>query len=260
MNHSVERKGQVAAFFDLDGTLLPGPSLEWRFFRLLRYRHAIPARNYLLWFKEALRLAPQGFRAMRHANKMYLRGVTTGEVDRQTSGISFFPGGLERLAWHATQGHQVVIVSGTLESLARHAAIGLETEMEARGLSAEIAVCSTRLEECDAKWTGRIVGEAMHGEAKARAVRKLAKDRGIDLTKSYAYGDTVNDQSLLAAVGRPAAVNPSREFLEMAERKDWPGLTWEKVAEREATFGARVSKPHGRGEDEEAVARTASAA
>src|SRR5438045_2885210 len=70
-----EKGGGVAAFFDLDGTLVTRPSLEKRFFRMLRNRRAIPARNYLLWLREAMRLMPRGIGAILQANKMYLRGV-----------------------------------------------------------------------------------------------------------------------------------------------------------------------------------------
>src|SRR5258708_17456440 len=38
--------GRVAAFFDLDGTLLARPSLERRFFFELRDQRAIPVGNY----------------------------------------------------------------------------------------------------------------------------------------------------------------------------------------------------------------------
>ena len=44
-----EKSGRVAAFFDLDGTLVALPSLERSFFRMLRCRAAIPAKNYFLW-------------------------------------------------------------------------------------------------------------------------------------------------------------------------------------------------------------------
>ena len=69
------RPMRSAAFFDLDGTLLPGPSLEMRFYRMLRYRGEIGARQMLSWMAEAARLAPRGMFALRHGNKMYLRGV-----------------------------------------------------------------------------------------------------------------------------------------------------------------------------------------
>src|SRR5882762_7125678 len=70
-----ERSGRVAAFFDLDGTLVALPSLERRLFRTLRYRREIRAKNYFLWLVEALRLMPRGINAILQGNKMYLRGV-----------------------------------------------------------------------------------------------------------------------------------------------------------------------------------------
>ena len=66
--------GCVAAFFDLDGTLMPLPSMEQRFFRILRYRGEIPLKNYFLWLREAVGLLPRGISAMTHANKMYQIG------------------------------------------------------------------------------------------------------------------------------------------------------------------------------------------
>src|SRR5258708_8362649 len=75
VNEVKNESGGVAAFFDLDGTLVSLPSLEQRLFRTLRYRQEIRTKNYFLWLKEAVRLAPRGFSAILQANKMYLRGV-----------------------------------------------------------------------------------------------------------------------------------------------------------------------------------------
>src|SRR6266446_1567097 len=75
VNGAKEHERNIAAFFDLNGTLLAPPSLERRFFRMLRYRREIPTTNYFLWLMEALRLLPRGVNAILHANKMYLQGV-----------------------------------------------------------------------------------------------------------------------------------------------------------------------------------------
>jgi len=84
---------RVAAFFDLDGTLVARPSLERRFFAELRYRGAIPMGNYFLWLARAVWLAPRGIQMMRHANKMYLRGVSTGgDASRSDRGQPARPG------------------------------------------------------------------------------------------------------------------------------------------------------------------------
>ena len=85
-NEVRECQGNIAAFFDLDGTLMALPSLERRFFRTLRYQRAIRAKNYFSWLKQALRLLPRGISTILQANKMYLRGVQIlderGEGDR----------------------------------------------------------------------------------------------------------------------------------------------------------------------------------
>jgi HAD superfamily hydrolase (TIGR01490 family) len=235
VNEVKESGGGIAAFFDLDGTLVAGPSLERRFFRTLRYRGAIPMKNYFLWLREAVRLSPRGVRAMGYANKMYLRGITPGTVNRQASGISFLAAAVDRMAWHVKQEHKIVLVSGTLEMLAREAAKQLETELGARGPAAKIHVCATRLEEREEKWTGQVIGPAMFGEAKAEAVRRMAEEEGLDLTKCYAFGDSVMDYWMLAAVGRPVAVNPSKELLRFARRRNWPTQLWEKRLKEEST-------------------------
>src|SRR5436853_7317364 len=73
----MDKSARIAAFFDLDGTLMPLPSLERRFFRMLRKRHEIPLKNYFLWLGEVLQLLPRGITALAHTNKMYLKGVQT---------------------------------------------------------------------------------------------------------------------------------------------------------------------------------------
>jgi phosphoserine phosphatase len=121
-----------------------------------------------------------------------------------------------------------VIVSGTLEALAHGAARAMEAELAARGIAVAILVRATRLEEMNGTLTGRILGEAMFGEEKARAARSLASELQLDLARCYAYGDTTNDRPLLESVGKPAAVNPSAEFASMARTRRWPILDWEK--------------------------------
>jgi len=243
-----EKGGSVAAFFDVDGTLLARPSLERRFFWMLRYRRAIRRKNYLLWMVEAVRLAPRGIATMAQANKMYLRGVhgfcgedgrsllayslpsdtVSAAGERKKNALRFFPEALEQVERHAREGHAIVLVSGTLEPLAREVALALVVRLAVRGIKSSIGVCATLLEEAEEKWTGRIVGEAMFGEAKARAVRKLAAEQGLDLARCYAYGDSASDRWLLEAVGKPAAVNASDELARIARKQGWPMLSWEK--------------------------------
>jgi len=136
----------------------------------------------------------------------------------------FFEDGVERVAWHAKQGHAIVIVSGTLEPLANTTARFLEMELAAREIAAKIRVSATRLEERDGKWTGQILGEAMFGEAKARAIIKLAEEMDLDLSKSWAYGDSAQDRWMLASVGHPLMLNRTAQLARIAWKQDWPVL------------------------------------
>jgi len=268
---SQEALGGVAAFFDLDGTLTRLPSLERRFFRMLRYRREIPVRNYLAWLREAIRLAPRGMSVILQSNKMYLRGVRSfdgrdgsnddlspGHKDGHQAGgqasapqrrnprlpvPTFLAEAIERIAWHASQGHAIVLVSGTPEPLAEGAARALEAGLAGHGKFVPIRVCATRLETVDGRWTGRILGEAIIGEEKARAVKRIAEETKLNLAQCFAYGDSVNDPWLLAAVGRPAAVNPSRRLERIARMRGWLILRWWKEeSETQRGTAGRSSK------------------
>ncbi len=109
VNEVKEHARNIAAFFDLDGTLVGLPSLERRFFRMLKYRRALPARNYCLWLREAMRLVPSGINAILQANKMYLRGVQSfdecGEGDGGAIHDCLSPPLLRKRSreWHGTR-------------------------------------------------------------------------------------------------------------------------------------------------------------
>jgi fatty acyl-CoA reductase len=265
-----EKSTGVAAFFDLDGTLMALPSLEQRFFRILRGRREIPLRNYFLWLREAVRLAPRGISGILQVNKMYLRGVQIleerGRGDEapsfrhkgghQGQGQAsapprrnprwpvpdFLEEAVEQAEWHARQGHAIVLLSGTLEPLAREAGRALEAVLAERGIHCALRVCATRLEEVDGKWTGRILGEAMFGEAKEREARRMAAELKLDLTQCYGYGDSASDRWLLGAVGRPVAVKPGKELASLARKHGWAVLEWKEEGFETQRHGERRDK------------------
>lgn len=277
VNEVIKKGGGVAAFFDLDGTLVALPSLERRLFRTLRYQRALSTRNYFSWLKEAFRLMPRGISAILHENKMYLRGLHIvdehgdGDVSvstRHNAGRQagrhdsvllrhnpslpapvFLVQAMDQVTWHAKQGHEIVMISGTLEPLARDAARALESELAAHGIAATIRVCATRLEVANDECTGRILGEAMFGESKARAAKRLALEMRFDLARCYAYGDSTSDRWLLAEVGKPVAVNPSEDLASIARRRGWPILNWDGkealTPRRRERRRITVKKEHG---------------
>ena len=229
--------GRVAAFFDIDGTLVPKPSLERRFVALLAWRRELSAVNSVRWILEALRLAPRGGSAIRHGNKMHLRGVRAGlDGDGGLRFVvpGFFPRAVERVAQHAAAGHDIVLVSGTLAPLAKMLSVALEAGLKRLGCPASVRVCATRLEESYGAWTGRVLGGPMMGKAKAQAALRLAQENGYDLGRSYAYADSASDRWLLAMVGNPAAVNPAWRLARIARARSWPVLRWSVAPRNEA--------------------------
>jgi len=138
----------------------------------------------------------------------------------------FFPEAIDQIAWHVRQGHAIVLVSGTLAPLAAEVGLALTMRLAVRGVAATVAVCATRLEESGGRWTGRIVGEAMFGEAKGRAVRRMIRENNFNVEQCYAYGDSLSDRWMLEGVGRAAVVNPSWRLARFARKKKWPVLTW----------------------------------
>jgi len=232
----VKEKSTIAAFFDLDGTLLPLPSLERRFFAALRFRGRMGVANGLAWLREAVRLLPRGLGCVANGNKAYLRGIPAEEAEALRF-PEFFQEALRQVIWHAEQKHSLVLVSGMIEPLADAAARLLREQLAARHVSAAAEVFATKLELAAGSWTGRIVGEAMFGEAKARAVRRFCVAQKIETAECFAYGDTANDRWMLEAVGRPQAVNPSDDLARMARRNGWPILWWGRRAEARHLHG-----------------------
>jgi phosphoserine phosphatase len=78
-------------------------------------------------------------------------------------------------------------------------------------------------------WNGCIAGEHMSGGAKLRAVAGIAARYGIDLARSYAYGDSFGDLRMLEGVGNSVAVNPTRRLARVARERGWQLCVWEKT-------------------------------
>jgi len=236
MNGESPHGRRVAAFFDIDGTLVPEPSLERRVFRELRRARAIPLLNYARWGGEAVRLLPRGLAIVAQGNKKYLCGLRAEQVLEAMDTIAFFEEGLARVEWHARQGHEIGLVSGMAKPVAQIAAMALECELEARGVERNILVSATRLEERGGFFTGRVIGDANIGEAKRQAIAVVAQAMQFALSESHAYGNTMRDVPMLSAVGRAHVVNPSRELARVANQCDW--AIWHWHHEKQPSSGA----------------------
>jgi HAD superfamily hydrolase (TIGR01490 family) len=220
------------AFFDIDGTLLAKPSLERRFFRELHRQRKIPRANYFRWVAKAIRCGLRDFGTAVQANKSYLQNVSADVLsefarERRPAWLpEIFHPAVQRVCWHALRGDSIVLVSGTLLPIAEIVKFALQRELLGRGIETKIAVIATRLEIRDGHWTGRVCGAPMLGETKALAIKEFARQPGIGLSECSAYGDSSLDRWMLASVGHPFAINPTRRMRRTANLYGWRIRSW----------------------------------
>ena len=118
-----------------------------------------------------------------------------------------------RLKEHQSQGHLVVIASGSFTP-------ALDLIGKYFGVTDLIG---TQLEVSNDRYTGRMIPPVITGKAKAAVVRELLFARGVKVnwSSSYAYGDSFTDREMLSLVGHPVAVYPDKKLFALATEHNW---------------------------------------
>jgi phosphatidylglycerophosphatase C len=118
-----------------------------------------------------------------------------------TNGVR--PEMIERVRWHAAEGHEVAIVSASLD-------IYLERTAELLGIPT--VLCSRMEVDPDGRVTGALSGGNCRGPAKLRRIRERFGHSGYEL---WAYGDSAGDAEMLAAADHPVRVHARRGRLRL---------------------------------------------
>jgi HAD superfamily hydrolase (TIGR01490 family) len=213
-----------AAFFDLDKTLIPGSSL-FLLARGLYDRDMFRVRDLMRfgWGQLMFRLRGEqahGMDMSRDSTLSFVTGRSQTELmewGREIVDERILPIVYEDIV-EVIDGHKE---RGDLTFLVTAAPIEL-AEVIAAELGMDGAVATVSELDEGGFYTGRLVGEIMHGPAKAKAVAEVAAERGIELGECAAYSDSINDLPLLEAVGFPHAVNPEPELKRIALARGWP--------------------------------------
>lgn len=212
----------AAAFFDVDNTMVIGASI-------FHFAKGLAARKYFstadlrrfLWQQLRFRAGgegPENITKARESALAFVAGKSVAEIVAMSEEIydeviaaRIYSGTRALAQQHLDAGERVWLVTATPEELAR---------IIARRLNLTGAL-GTLAEEQDGLFTGRLLGELLHGEAKAAAVRDLAEREGLRLSECAAYSDSINDIPMLSLVGRPVAVNPDSALRDEARRRGW---------------------------------------
>ena len=107
-----------------------------------------------------------------------------------------------RIKWHLDNGHKVIFISGSPNFL---------VEKMAKKYNATDFAGSNYVFE-DGRFNGTVI-PMWDSTSKNLAIDNFVEKYNIDLSKSYAYGDTNGDITMLRRVGNPIAINPTSELV-----------------------------------------------
>jgi len=213
----------AAAFFDCDNTMIRGASIYF-FGKGMAGRGLVTTGDLVRFGWQQLRFRVRGkedLEAVAEAREKALSLVAGKSVAQIVDyGEQIYDELMAQRIWSGTRalaeqhldaGQRVFLVTATPIELARIIARRL-------GLTGALG---TVAEVEDGLYTGRLVGEPLHGPSKAEAVRALAEREGLDLRRCTAYSDSANDIPMLTAVGHAVAVNPDAGLRTAAREHGW---------------------------------------
>jgi HAD superfamily hydrolase (TIGR01490 family) len=213
----------AAAFFDVDNTVMQGASI-FHLARGLYRRDFFTTRDILgaaykqAYFRFVGVEDPEHVAEARNSALGFIAGHTVAELEELGEEIfdeamahRIWPGTRALAQLHLDQGQRVWLVTAAPVEIARIIARRL-------GLTGAMG---TVAEHVDGVYTGQLIGDMLHGPAKAEAVRALADREGLDLARCAAYSDSYNDLPMLGIVGDPCAINPDSKLRAHAREQGW---------------------------------------
>jgi HAD superfamily hydrolase (TIGR01490 family) len=205
----------IAAFFDIDGTLYREGLITAMFKKLIRSEiidevrwHNEVKERYNRWDRRVgnyddylLKMAEIYVEAIAGLHQSQIELIAKKVVEQNGDRVYVYT--RDRIQFHKEMGHIIITVSGSPEELV--------CEMASKhGFHDHIG--TRYLKNSEGYFTGQII-PMWDSDNKAEAIRNFAIQYGLDLSNSYAYGDTAGDLSMFKMVGFPTAVNPTRELL-----------------------------------------------
>lgn len=208
------KEKKIAAFFDIDGTLYRDSLMTEHFKKLIKYE-VVDERywingvkdTYINWDKRfedydnyLFGVSEAYVQVITGLHKKYIDFATEQVMKLKADRVYKFTRNI--IEKHKKNGHLIIFISGSPDYL-----------VEAMGKKhhAFLAIGSKYIIEND-KFTGEVI-PMWDADSKNKTIDKLVEEYNIDLSESFAYGDTNGDYNMLRRVGNPVAMNPSRELL-----------------------------------------------
>ncbi len=206
----------IGVFFDIDGTLYRDSLMVEHFKSLIKYEvidpiiwHTLAKNAFHDWdmrqgnYDNYLNEVSQIYlKSMKGLNRNYMDFISNQVINLKGDRVYRFT--RDRINWHKSQGHKVVFISGSPDYLV--------SKMAEKYGVADYRGTEYIVDENN-NFTGEII-QMWDSDSKHTAIMEFVDKYNIDLDKSYAYGDTNGDFSMLKLVGSPIAINPARELLQ----------------------------------------------
>jgi len=210
----------IAAFFDIDGTLHRNSLMIEHFRKLVRYEvidprlwHYSVKYTYKEWRKRErdyedymLELIDIYVDALRGHKKEELEFISNQVI--RLNGDIVYRYTRDRIKEHQELGHKVIFISGSPNFL---------VSKMAKKFNADAFRGAEYLVDEEGRFTGE-VQPMWDSASKKRAMKQFVEEFDIDLEQTFAYGDTNGDLSMLKKVGHPIAINPTLELVENIRR------------------------------------------
>ena len=214
---------QIAAFYDLEGTLIRTNLVHALLFYAKRQRGLLGSFTRTAAAIAGIPVfAAANMYDRRTFNDLFFRMYEGQSEDR----LRFFAEGLtedvllpamhkgtmDLLKDSRAKGMRQIVITGALD-------ISVAPLMRHMGIDDWIA---NRLEFVDGVATGRVLPPLIATASKAQWMREFSTREGIDLNESYAYTDSYSDLPMLSVVGHPVACNPDFRLKQTAVHHGWP--------------------------------------
>ncbi len=205
---------KIAAFFDIDGTIYRDSLLLEHFRKLIKY-DILPKDTfskeleslYVSWLNRHNGYDDYLFQACGVYQEALI-GISDKDIQFVAEKVikdnsdRVYTYTRDRIKWHQSKGHLVIFISGSPDFLV--------SKMASKYGATTFA--GSKYEMVDGFFTGNII-PMWDSVSKNKEIDNMVSEYDIDLSKSYAYGDTNGDFAMLNKVGNPIAVNPSKELI-----------------------------------------------
>ena len=216
---------KVAAYFDLDGTLLNASSEKTLTGVLARRRPWRIPYATIAWTLGAtfgLLTGKAPYDALRNRGHLSLASWQILEQYSEEIATTYLkervsPGAWERLDWHRKQGHRLVLVTATVAPMAEAMARVLGMD-EVYGCGPENR--AGMLSGSERGWS------VPRRKGKVPIVEQDAEKHGHDLSQCYGYGNTHADSWFMRICGHAIAVNPESSLEQFAKKNNWEIVHW----------------------------------